>query len=595
MTTATIIFFNAALHSLILAALGWLLVRWCIRDARRRGLAAQTALIFAIIAPWTLSLWPRPDQAKDAPALSMIHQALQPDWRIQVSTITAESTSAAVREIRAPLWDSNDVATGLHWLWAGGAALLLLRHFWLSFCLMQWRKSLRHATAEELASIPQGIDVSKLRVFDHAGTPCVAGVMSPVIAVPAAAFATQTATQWHWIMRHEEEHIRARDSGIFWLLGLIRALGWWNPFIHALIEIWARAREQVCDAAAVRNTQAPAVAYADFLLTVASVRQTPMNGVMPISQSKPARRLRARLEALMASRSVRDHAGWLFHGACLTAVVLGHALVASLGFISSAQAAEPAPSMSKPNAASGKMYTRAFRIPQGFGRDANIKKFLEARGVTFPDPAAVVLDTASTQLIVRNTWPNLERAEQIVEAAFGSSVQVVVSTKLIGAGRHWGKHGQVVAAPAADALIREISQTRGADLISSPTITAKLEQRAVAEITRQKDLQDDSKFLGFRVHLNAKKPMGEKIALETKVEIGFDMSRKNLLPSTEAEVQDWAQVQVFTADAEPLLAAGETAILHLTAGKRCITVLVTATALNSDGNPAGSFDRRAGN
>ena len=42
---------NVALHVLLLSALGWGMVRWCIPDARHRAWASLLVLLIALIAP----------------------------------------------------------------------------------------------------------------------------------------------------------------------------------------------------------------------------------------------------------------------------------------------------------------------------------------------------------------------------------------------------------------------------------------------------------------------------------------------------------------------------------------------------------------
>ncbi|HYF34789.1 MAG TPA: M56 family metallopeptidase [Prosthecobacter sp.] len=591
MTTETITFFNAALHSLICAALGWLVVYWLIRDARRRALGAVAALIVSVIAPWTVPAWALPQRVESAPALQMIHQALQPQWGIQVDAAPVERIIDVIEHPPASPWDINEVAAGVWWIWLLGACVMVLRHLGQCCGLLRWRARLRGPTRDEMLRLPAGVDASRLRVFDHAGTPCVAGWWRPVIAVPAAAFQTLTHRQWQWVLRHEEEHIRGGDMGISWLFGLIKAVAWWNPFVHGLIECWARAREEVCDAAAVQKTQVHS-AYADFLLTVASSGKPTVTGAMPISQSKPARRLRARLEALLAGRVVRERAGWWFHLACVVLILLGHTLLASFGLASSAQAAEPASPVARVADDDGAMFTRVYHVPASFGGGTEVRTFFEQKGVSFPGNASVTFNKAARQVIARNTRANLEAISRIVTAASVGPVQIHFSGKIIEADKYFGVNGEVLSGAAFEALIREASQKKGIHLLSAPAVTTKLAQRATVEVTRQKEGESGGKFVGLRLQLNCKALQGKKAAVSVKTELRLDMSQKQLLPPQPSEQIDWTQVEVFSAEAEAGLASGETQVMHMAAGARRMTVLVTAKAIRPDGSVAGDFDEK---
>src|SRR5690348_9127145 len=79
---------NIALQGLLLSAIGWALVRWCIRDARHRAWTALLALLVAFIAPLIMEIRGElavsaMEEATPAPV-----SAWRPDWKISMPVTT---------------------------------------------------------------------------------------------------------------------------------------------------------------------------------------------------------------------------------------------------------------------------------------------------------------------------------------------------------------------------------------------------------------------------------------------------------------------------------------------------------------------------
>ncbi|MBK8037636.1 MAG: M56 family metallopeptidase [Verrucomicrobiaceae bacterium] len=159
--------------------------------------------------------------------------------------------------------------------------------------------------------------------------PCAAGWFFPVIAVPASAFQELTAQQWRWLIRHESEHLRTNDTVAVLLQNIALAFLWWNPFAHALIEEFSRAREEACDAAAVEEE--PDQSSPHRLPAQLGGQAIPARFAMSIARSRPARRLQDRLVALMEARGVRKKVGALFVLGCASFAVLAPFVAASFG------------------------------------------------------------------------------------------------------------------------------------------------------------------------------------------------------------------------------------------------------------------------
>jgi beta-lactamase regulating signal transducer with metallopeptidase domain len=312
MNTATITLLNFVVHSLVIGAAAWLLVRFVIRDAMRRCILANLAVLMCLYSPFDISMRDLFPPQHPVPVWTPLRETFEADWRVTVAPVTS---SVVMPAVPVPTWDVNDLVKILRWLAWLVTAALLLRLLIQSIRVQRWAWRLRDLTQAEIDSLPKEVRFDRISVFDGDGTPCVAGWFFPVIAVPSAAFEKLTARQWRWLIRHESEHLRCHDTVAVLLQNIVRAFLWWNPFIHALIEEYARSREEACDAAAVGENRDQSD-YADFLLAWAAKAVPQPSCVMPIAHSRPARRLKARLVALMEARGVRKKLGALFVLGC---------------------------------------------------------------------------------------------------------------------------------------------------------------------------------------------------------------------------------------------------------------------------------------
>lgn len=608
MSTTNILFLNFAIHSLALGAIGWLLVRFAIRDALRRCIVANVAVLFCLIAPFNIFMQDLFPTKQAVPMWTPLQETFEADWRVTVAHAPAPTAPTAAM-LPKPAWslDFNVVLSGLRWVVYAGIALMLGRLLLQTVRVQRWVWRLRRPTKEECALLPPEIDDAKLRVFDEPGTPCVAGWFFPVIAVPSSVFQELNRTQWRWLMRHEGEHLRCHDTVAVLIQHMHRVFLWWNPFVHALIEEYARAREEACDAAAVAEDR-ERTAYAGFLLAWAAKPGAPHHGcVMPMAQSLPARRLKQRLTALMEARGVRKKVGVLFVLACAAGALLVPMMVASVGI-----AAAGAQEVEEPVADDGQMHTRVYRVPPDFLSDRTppvdpfaqqqapaapiprltARLLLESKGVSFPPGASALFQFTTSQLIVRNSLPNLALVERVVDAANTKPVLVHMTCKLIQAEQYFGTHGEVLSSAETTALVQGQLQQRGVDLISAPSVTTRFDQPAIVEVVREvlpKAAGAQMKFVGPSIKLLAKAPVQGRCAVNVKVDLGMNLASETpWLPTTE-QPADWDNVRIHTAAAEAQLLSGETLVLHIQTSRQPVTVLVTAQALLPDGKNADSF------
>ncbi|MGV3663858.1 MAG: M56 family metallopeptidase [Prosthecobacter sp.] len=607
MSEDTIFFLNFGIHSVVLGALGWLLVRFVVRDALRRCILANLAVLFCLIGPFNIFLRDVSPVKEAMPVWTPLRETFEADWRVSVSPAMVGPQMVATPQTRGWNVDVDNVVGVLRWVVWAGVVLLLGRLAVQSLRVQRWAWRLRPLKRAEREKLPAEMDTGRLGVFDRPGTPCVAGWFFPVIAVPASAFQELNHTQWRWLMRHESEHLRGHDTVAVLIQHIVRALLWWNPFVHALIEEYARGREEACDAAALGGEKAH-TPYAEFLLSWAARPAQQPACVMSMAQSLPARRLKARLTALMEARGVRKKVGALFVLLCLAFAMIAPLLAASFGIATTASAQEA----TAPKVDDGKMYSRVYVVapdflatgvpaPEPGASGLNPRRteieLLKEKGVPFPEGASAYYAPATSQLIVRNTAPNLALVERAIDAVHLRPVMIHFACKLIQADQFLGAHDSILSAEEAQALVREVAQRKNVDLMSAPSVTTKLNQHATVEVVREvlpKPGADgkpsgDLKLLGPSIALIAKPPVKDRCAVNVKVDLGVDAgSDATWLPEKERPV-DWDNVQLFTVASQKELASGETLLLQLPTAKRPVTVLITATALRPDGTHAASF------
>jgi len=153
-------------------------------------------------------------------------------------------------------------------------------------------------------------------VSDKTG-PAVVGAVSPAIVMPAWAL-NMEPSQLELMLRHEEEHRRAKDAQLMTIAQLMLILMPWNAALWWLTVRLGMAVELDCDARVLRN--ADARSYGDLLLEVARPRRGPrLIGATAFAER--AEQLERRIRAI-TRRRVRAS-----RGARATAALSGFAVV----------------------------------------------------------------------------------------------------------------------------------------------------------------------------------------------------------------------------------------------------------------------------
>lgn len=602
MSTESITIVNYALHSVLIGAAGWLLVRFVLRDAAHRAILANLVVLMCLYVPFNISMNDLFPATASDPVWTPLRETFEHDWRVSVVSTPMQTVAPVEAQ---PRWDVNRAVEIVRVIAWAGAVLYWL---WLLAQVVRvqwWAWRLRPLTQEEWNKLPQELNPERVFVFDHAGPPCVAGWLFPKIAVPASTFDSFCMREWRWLLRHEGEHLRFHDTVALLLQNIVRGFLWWNPLVHALIEEYARAREEACDAAAVGESR-DHDDYAEFLLAASARSRGGHACVVPIARSRPAGRLKARLVALLEARGVRRKIGAWFMLACVAFAVIAPRVIASFGIVmaSSSAAAE----VSKPD--DGALMTRAYKVPPDFltreppgapktsntaGRTA--RQLLEKHGVTFPEGASAMYQASTSQLIVRNTRANLDLTDNVVYQLSGVLPLVLVECRLIAADAHLGKHGQVFAAAEVDTLIHDLATRSEMKMLTSPRITTHAGHKAIVEVVREvmpKTGPDgkpagELKSLGPRIELTPGQERDKKLPLEVKIEMGVDPALQDLWSGEDAGKADWDRIITHRASAKATLGHGEALLLHLNTLKRPVDLLVSVKAIDPTGKETGSF------
>lgn len=525
---------HLGLQGFALSACGWLLLRLISRDARHRAWTAALGLLACTLLPTLLLLLPQTlTSFSPAPDSNVPHLSTLGDWRIRFDADPAPTTPAT-----APA-TSLHLPRSIHWqhllagAWVTGSALLILSSCLRLHCSLRWRWSLRPLTASERQSLPPNLPRADLLVSDQPISPCLAGLFRPVIVVPAA-FTCWNRDRWHWMLAHETEHYRGGDHLISPLISFSKILWWWNPFARSLASHWSLAREEVCDAAALcpaAHSTDPS-AYARFLLDLA-VSQPPVPlDSLAMATSRPARRLKQRITALLEHRPVAPRLHPVFPLLALLTLALASFGVRSLGV-------EAAP------------------IPQEAPQTHSQPEFDN-------NPQQVYFSTKWVELPVNGE-------NQIPFIDYPNTLDPVLTN------------------PQLADVIRALGQAKDIDLFTAPSVMAKSSQRATVEVLREVQGESSSKpdFAGFRSDMTAAiKEDGYQIEVSISADMGVAFQDGKRLLDWNAKNSSPLKITHLSTSKATMLNDGETLILPIGHPEpdRKVILFVTAQLIRPIGN-----------
>jgi len=542
---------NFGLHTLLVSLFAWLACR-LVRDPGRRAFVAAVGIVAIILLPWLSAL--RPFERLSPPVaepLEISETTLQ-GWTIRLEN--SDAVSPPVTNVAPPMTYQDrpiDWMRVFQIVWITGALMGLSVIVSRQWKLTRWGRNHRDLTDDEWQAVEdKGVRRRHVRVSTQVCTPCVIGLLRPVVILPGFLFENGMSAKLSWALRHEMEHLRPGDSRTAVLLSIARAAMWWNPFVHSLCVTWSEDREQVCDARATEDI-VDRRGYGIFLLDLSETGEAPLKGM--VSMASAAGRMRKRLKAILSGRGIKERS--LAFQITSLLLVVGGAGMASLVGIEKAVAAEvPTPLVQSP--------------------DSN----------SMPSPQA----TASQDAVEAND-----------EAA--PRFQVKISASFVDAIFDIPEAGTVISHEELQLLMRRIAQTTGSNLMTSPSVIAGDRQKATVEIihtdpkapgTDVAGASRNAPFVGLSMEVQPE-AKGDQIRLAIDCLFHFDghtnfseMS-KRLEPGWTAPPKDfdWSKVRAVQAKATTDLKSGSTLVLAFEGEEkgRYLTGFFTATKIDATG------------
>ncbi|RYZ35802.1 MAG: M56 family metallopeptidase, partial [Myxococcaceae bacterium] len=174
---------------------------------------------------------------------------------------------------------SSAVAWTLLLLWGAGVVWQVLGHVraWRQVQGMRERaRPLKHPVLEEeaefLASEAGLRRPPLLLVSDEVMSPLAAGLVSPAIVLPSKAVREFPEDALRMALAHEVAHLRRGDLWLGWVPALAETVLFFHPLARRAAREYALAREEACDAEALRLTGAEPADYGELLIAFGITR-----------------------------------------------------------------------------------------------------------------------------------------------------------------------------------------------------------------------------------------------------------------------------------------------------------------------------------
>ena len=142
-----------------------------------------------------------------------------------------------------------------------------LRRRALPLCHAQVEETLR-----ELASAAGLSRVPRLLVSHEVTSPLATGLLSTVVVLPAKALRRLEVEALRMALAHELAHFQRRDLWLGWVPALAETVLFFHPLVRKAAREYALAREEACDAEALRLTGAEPGDYGQLLLAFGVTR-----------------------------------------------------------------------------------------------------------------------------------------------------------------------------------------------------------------------------------------------------------------------------------------------------------------------------------
>jgi ankyrin repeat protein/beta-lactamase regulating signal transducer with metallopeptidase domain len=175
------------------------------------------------------------------------------------------------------LWNGANivmVVNGLAIFWLIGFLFFLFRFFFGLVYLKGFRRGVLEIPGERVGKILQAVQktfgttkIPKLYTSPAVDSPLSVGVITPCIIIPHELYQKINPGELKSLFFHEMAHIHHRDHLVGILQRIVAAFNWWNPLVYSVSAEFSRAREYVSDNYAIRENSSSG--YARCLLNLA--------------------------------------------------------------------------------------------------------------------------------------------------------------------------------------------------------------------------------------------------------------------------------------------------------------------------------------
>ncbi|RKG65646.1 M56 family metallopeptidase, partial [Corallococcus exercitus] len=248
---------------------------------RAEGAQSQTPAVM-------ITLRTAPD-AREATTRIQVSGPVSPGGKDQAPTVVASEVPSlgarlasfvrgSVEALRSHPW-----TVGMMWallvLWGAGVVWKVRGHVQAYRQVRGMReraRPFRHPVLEEEAEFlanEAGLRrPPTLLVSDEVVSPLAAGLMSPVIVLPAKAVRDLPEDALRMALAHEVAHLRRGDLWLGWVPALAETVLFFHPLARQAAREYALAREEACDAEALRLTGAEPADYGELLIAFGITR-----------------------------------------------------------------------------------------------------------------------------------------------------------------------------------------------------------------------------------------------------------------------------------------------------------------------------------
>jgi bla regulator protein blaR1 len=143
-----------------------------------------------------------------------------------------------------------------------------------------------------------------IRLSPDIQAPQVAGVLRPVVLIPASAIGNLSRQELDMVIGHELAHVRRRDLLFAWVPAIAERLFFFHPLARVAAREYATAREAACDALVLEATGVDPHDYGRLLVRLGVAGMDPVFTVGGSSPSVAA--LKRRLDMLHDVTTIRS-------------------------------------------------------------------------------------------------------------------------------------------------------------------------------------------------------------------------------------------------------------------------------------------------